>query len=117
MDKAVPDPCPARWSPTWVVPPRSLSVALVRPTLSATVGVASRTARAVASVDPAAVVATIAALPSLADGVVQVVQRLAVVAERVDGLLDDFERTSGRIDEVVERVDAVPDRIDGITVP
>src|ERR1700712_2686203 len=81
-----------------LVPSLSLPVALMRTTLGVGVDVAGRTLRACASVDPAAVVTALAALPALAEGVAQLVQRLAVVAERVDGVLDGVEHTQGRDD-------------------
>src|SRR5438270_576930 len=92
---------------------------LVRSTITATVDVAGRTLRACASVDPAAVVTALAALPALAEGVAQLVQRLAVVAERVEGVLDGVENTQLRVDRVVDDISAtaggVIGKIDSIT--
>src|SRR3954452_22996401 len=98
-----------------LVPSLSFPVALVRTTVIAGVDVAGRTLRACASVDPAAVVTALAALPALAEGVAQLVQRLAIVAERVEGVLDGVENTQARVDDLVSDLAPLPQRVDSIS--
>src|SRR3954462_5037377 len=107
MAAATPPRAASDGLPAQLPPPLSLSIDLLRTTVGATIGFTARTLRACAAVDPAGVVAAVAALPTLADGALQVVQRLAVLAERVETLLDGFEATSARIDRVVGEVGGV----------
>jgi ABC-type transporter Mla subunit MlaD len=102
---------PARVS---LLPGVALSIAALRSTVGATADIAGRTLRACAAIDPAALVTTIAAVPSLAEGVVGLVARLTLVTQRVEALLDGVERTHERVDSVVERADAVLGQVDGV---
>jgi ABC-type transporter Mla subunit MlaD len=97
-----------------LVPSLSLPVALVRTTFGATMDVAARTVRACARVDPAAVVTALAALPAITEGIAQLVRRLALLAERVDGVLDGVEATQTRVDRVVDGIEPLSARIDAI---
>src|SRR4051794_17576581 len=65
-----------------------------------------RTARACAAIDPAAVLTAVAALPALSEGVATLVQRMALVADRVDEILDGVEGTQRNVDVLVGTVTA-----------
>src|ERR1700710_2106443 len=94
-----------------LIPSLSLPMTLVRSTVGITVDMAGRTLRACATVDPAAVVTALAAVPALAEGVAQLLQRISVTAERVDDVLDGVEHTQSRVDRLLDELETLPAKV------